>query len=72
MSQKLKDLTEKYINMIEAFECDFVLAMDGARNLGSLQQNIKEKEPGLLKDIKLLQELSFNLRHGKLKIVEEK
>ena len=71
MSQKMKDLTEKYVNMIEAFECDFVLAIGGARNLSSLQQNIEEKEPDLLKDIELLQELSFNLRHGKLKIVEE-
>ena len=56
MSQKLKDLTEKYVNMIEAFECDFVLAIGGARNLSSLQQNIEEKEPYLLKDIELLQE----------------
>lgn len=64
------DVTEKYKNMIEAFECDFVLVRDGRRKLSSLQQNIDDKDEDLLKDIELLEELSFNLRHGKLKIIE--
>lgn len=67
---KNKEVTNKYINMIEAFECDFALARDGKRNLNHLQQGINEKDESLLNDIKLLEELSFNLRHNKLKIVE--
>lgn len=66
----MKDVTNKYINMIEAFECDFVLAKDGKERLTSLQQNIEDKDKDLLEDINLLQELSFNLRHNRAKIYE--
>lgn len=66
----MKDLTNKYVNMIEAFECDFVLAKEKRRNLDHLQQNIEDKEEGLLKDIELLEELSYGLRHGFLKIYD--
>ena len=67
------DVTAKYGNMIEAFECDF--------NVYQLHEGIKEDEPitftfpiseKLFNDIELLRELSFNLRHGKAKIVEVK
>lgn len=67
----MKDVTEKYINMIESFECDFALL------------NIKPNEEGkekiridfpiskkLYDDVELLKELSFYLRHKKVKIVE--
>ena len=66
---KKNDITKKYINMIEAFECDFALARDGERDLRHLQQGIKDKDTSLMKDIRLLEELSFNLRHGKVKII---
>lgn len=66
----MKDVTNKYINMIEAFECDFVLAKDGKERLTSLQQNIENKDKDLLEDINLLQVLSFNLRHNRAKIYE--
>ena len=70
----MKDVTEKYVHMIEAFECDFVLAIskDSDFDLNELQQQIKEKSNyTLLRDIELLQELSFNLRYGKIKLIEE-
>lgn len=70
----MKDVTEKYIHMIHSFECDFVLAIskDNDFDLSVLQQQIDEKSNyTLLKDIVLLQELSFNLRHRKIKLIEE-
>lgn len=70
----MKDVTDKYINMIHSFECDFVLAIseDNDFDLSELQQQIKEKSNYiLLRDIELLQELSFNLRHRKIKLIEE-
>jgi signal transduction histidine kinase len=61
---KKNDITKKYINMIEAFECDFALARDGERDLRHLQQGIKDKDTSLMRDIRLLEELSFNLDIG--------
>ena len=70
----MKDVTEKYINMIHSFECDFALAIskDSDFDLSELQQQIEEKSNYiLLRDSDLLQELSFNLRHRKIKLIEE-
>ena len=63
---RMKDVTDKYIEMIESFEMDFVLARDNPTKfkLGDLQ--LKGK---LLEDISLLEKLSYGLRYGKLKIV---
>lgn len=69
---KFIDLTEKYINMIDAFECDFSLALDKESDfeLNEIQEQIDSKTNlRLLNDIALLKELSFNLRHNKLKII---
>ena len=65
----MKDVTKRYVNMIESY---FALL------------NIKPNEEGkekirvdfpmskqLYDDVELLKELSFNLRHKKIKIVEE-
>ena len=65
----VEDKTAKYVSMIEAFECDFVLARDGKKDLNLLAQALKNKDKYLFNDIKLLEELSFNLRNGKLKII---
>lgn len=67
---KGKDETKKYVDMIEAFECDFALARDGQRDLRHLQQGLQDKDEALLKDIDLLENLSFDLRHGKAKIIK--
>ena len=69
-----KNVTEKYIYMIHSFECDFSCAKD-CRNtfsLSSLQYQLDtNSNPKLAKDIKLLEELSFGLRHGILTIEEK-
>lgn len=65
------DVTEKYVNMIEAFECDFCLAEDDYNKLDYLKNMLITKDYKLLRDIELLKELSFNLRHNKTKIYEE-
>ena len=66
--------TEKFNRMIEAFECDFALARDDKScSLSMLQSKISNGDKALLKDIELLEELSWLLRNGKAEIhlVEE-
>ena len=62
----MKDLTEKYKYMIQAFECDFKLAISWKRDLSQLDLN----DHRVSNDICLLQDLSNGLRHGNLQIVE--
>ena len=71
-----KDVTQKYIDMIDSFECDFSCAKDRgdffSLSLSLLQYQLDtNSNPKLDKDIELLKELSFGLRHGLLKIKEE-
>lgn len=69
----MKDVTSKYKNMIESFECDFSLACDNESDfeLQELQEQIDEKSNFcLLRDIELLKELSFNIRHDLVRIFE--
>lgn len=66
-----KDITDRYIGMIESFEWNMNLPKDRQIRLSSLQQLIDEKDFDVLKDIKLLKELSFNLRNKKCSIVME-
>lgn len=63
--------TNKFNNMIEAFECDFDLAREGEKDLNELQELINKKDEKLLKDIDLLCELSYLLRYGKAEIMIE-
>ena len=66
-----KNVTQKYVYMIHSFECDFSCAKDREDifSLSSLQYQLDTKSnPKLEKDIKLLEELSFGLRHGILTI----
>lgn len=66
------DVTTDFFNMIQAIECDFTLATDPDNSYGldELQLKIEQGDPRLLADIRLLQELSFGLRHGSLRIVK--
>lgn len=66
------DVTNKYKDMIEAFECDFSLPYNSNdfSLFNDLADLIKHKSEVLCKDIELLEELSFGLRHGTLKIYE--
>jgi len=66
-----KDVTNKYLNMLDSFCCDFYLASDNncSFSLNELQEQINNNSNlALIHDIELLKELSFNLRHNKLKI----
>jgi hypothetical protein len=60
--------TDKFNKMIEAFECDFNLALENKHSLSELDNRIKAKDEKILKDIDLLQELSYLLRYNKAEI----
>lgn len=65
----MEDITERYINMIQSFECDFSLL-----DINTKRKNITKSfqvDERLIKDIELLKELSFELRYGKIKIIQE-
>lgn len=59
-------VTKRYNKMIEAFECDMVLARNEEKSISELDF----KDPQLLNDIELLESLSYGLRYGNLEIVE--
>lgn len=69
---KTKDVTNKYLQMLEAFTSDFDLPYihDDFAFFDGLKKLIKEKDEQMIKDIELLEELSFDLRRKKLKIVK--
>lgn len=69
----MKDVTNKYIFMIDSFSCDFNLAADDDSDfsLEEMQEQIENNlNLRLSNDIELLSELSFNLRHGYVKILD--
>lgn len=69
---KQKDVTKRYENMIEAFECDFNLPFNynDFTMFDDLKRLIQNKNERLIKDIELLQEFSFGIRYGNLKIID--
>ena len=71
---KQKDVTKKYENMIQAFECDFNLPFNynDFTMFDDLKRLIQNKNKRLVKDIELLQELSFGIRYGNLKIIDKR
>lgn len=60
--------TDKYTNMFEAFECDLRLAKAGRNSLSDLDADLQKDDSRISKDLELLEELSFLLRHGKAEI----
>lgn len=74
MLDKQKDVTKRYENMIEAFECDFNLPFNynDFTMFDDLKRLIQNKNKRLVKDIELLQELSFGIRYGNLKIIDKR
>lgn len=60
--------TDKYTNMLEAFECDLSLAKDNEFSLSELDYSLQDNTSKISKDLELLQELSFLLRNGKAEI----
>lgn len=67
----MHDVTDRFSNMIEAFECDFVLAKYKQRSLIELQTELQTEDIKLLQDIELLEILSYGIRHGTIKIYEK-
>lgn len=61
--------TTKYNHMISAFQCDMSLAKEGKNNLSQLEKQLKNGDERLLKDIELLEELEWKLRHGQAEII---
>lgn len=67
--------TNKYNNMISAFQCDFTCVRDryNSFQLSDLDVAITNKDDprheNINKDIDLLEELEFLLRYGKAKIM---
>jgi len=53
--------TDKYNNMISAFQCDFSLAKDGECKLSDLDKKLREPmwNRKLINDIELLEELEW-------------
>ena len=74
MLDKQKDVTKRYENMIEAFEGDFNLSFNynDFTMFDYLKRLIQIKNKRLVKDIELLQELSFGIRYGNLKIIDKR
>lgn len=64
----MEDVTEKYTNMLQSFECDFSL-LDIKQKSKVITKKFQVDER-LKKDIELLQELSFGLRYGRIKIIQ--
>ena len=66
--------TNKYNNMISAFQCDFTCVRDGIINhtLSELDAAIKNPDDprykGINEDINILEELEFLLRHVNQKL----
>ena len=60
--------TDKYTNMLEAFECDLLLAKNNSYSLSELDKALQDKDSRISKDLELLEELSFLLRNGKAEI----
>lgn len=60
--------TDKFNDMISSIQCDFSLAKDSTRKLAELDTKIENKEPRIMKDIELLEELEWMLRNGKAAI----
>jgi hypothetical protein len=54
--------------MISAFQCDFSLAKGYPAFLCDLGRYLLDENSSLYKDIELLEELEFLLRHGKAEI----
>ena len=68
---RIVDITDKFKDMLESFECDFSVAKDNPDkySLSNLQKLIDSGDAKILNDINLLQELSFMLRHGQAQII---
>ena len=66
-----EDVSSKYENMITSFQSDFSLAtLYDDLDFVDFRNLIRDKNERLLKDIELLSELEFKIRHKQILIVE--
>ena len=64
-------VTEDFLHVIDAFACDFDLAVQNENKLWELNKEIENKNQRLLHDIDKLCELSYYMRHGVIKLIKE-
>lgn len=67
---KYKDVTEDFVYMIDAFSCDFDLAVKNVNKLWELNKEIENKNKRLLSDIDKLRELSYCMSNGVIKLIK--
>ena len=60
--------TDKFNEMISFFQGDLTLAKEGVCKLSDLDVLIQNKDPKLLADINLMEELAYKLRTGEAAI----
>ena len=65
------DVTEDFLHVIDAFACDFDLAIDDKNILLNINNRIQNKDKQILQDIDRLSALSFYIRHGKIRLIKE-
>ena len=63
------DVSDKYYDMLNSFNADNILKEE-VKYFDKEKELFKNKDERLMKDIELLKELEFNLRHEFVKIVE--
>ena len=68
----MKNVTDEYKDMINAFDCDFAVTIDGdLRDQKDMYINLNlPVTDRLVNDIELLGKLNYGLYCGKLKIME--
>ena len=68
----MKNVTNEYKNMINAFDCDFAVTINGdLRDQKDMYIDLNlPVTDKLINDIELLGKLNYGLRYGKLKIME--
>lgn len=66
-----KDITSRYENMLTSFQADFSLATNyNELDYVDFRDLIRNKNDRILKDIELLSELEFKIRHNQIIILE--
>ena len=60
--------TDKYTNMLQAFECDLNIAKYHNSSLSELDNSLQDDNSRISKDLELLRELNLLLRTGKAEI----
>lgn len=65
------DVTKDFLHVIDAFACDFDLAIYDKNILLNINNRIQNKDKRILQDIDRLSALSFYMRHGKIRLIKE-